>query len=179
MPESLLSPSRVLLYGRIVQGLNIVPPVPAVVPPVPPPHGLGANRHLLAQLGAAGAGIARIYGFSYEGHYYDLAKPALFLVHGPGALADPLDGAAPPHRRVARPPAEVDLSGIGATARSFPDDMMVWTYDKGDFSIRLDVETGTFEQILLDVELSTDRQGLTFAGKNVRLRGDRGGGMGD
>jgi hypothetical protein len=171
MPESLLSPSRVLLYGRIVQGLNIAQAVPL-------PQGLGVNRHLLAQLGAAGAGIARIYGFSYEGHYYDMAKPALFLVHGPGALADPPDGAGPqpPHRRAARAPAEVDFGGVGATAKSFADDMMVWTYDKGDFSIRLDVETGTFEQILLDVELSTDRLGLTFSGKSVRLRGPLGGG---
>jgi hypothetical protein len=172
MPESLLSPSRVLLYGRIVQGLNIAQPVP-------PPQGLGVNRHLLAQLGAPGAGIARIYSFSYEGHYYDLAKPALFLVHGLGDPAEPPDGAGtsgPPHRRVAKAPADVDLTGYSATAKSFPDDMMVWQYDKGDFSIRLDVETGTFEQILLECELKTDRLQASYAGSKVRLRGPGGGG---
>jgi hypothetical protein len=59
---------------------------------------------------------------------------------------------------------------------SFSDDMMVWAYDKSDLSIRLDAETGTFEQILLDIELSTDRLGMTFSGKTVRIRGPHGGG---
>ncbi len=52
--------------------------------------------------------------------------------------------------------------------------MMVWIYDKGDFSIRMDVETGTFEQILLEVELSADRIKIQYAGQKARLRGDRG-----
>ena len=35
-------------------------------------------------------------------------------------------------------------------------DMKVWVYDKGDFSMRLDVETGTFERILLEAELDEE-----------------------
>ena len=35
-------------------------------------------------------------------------------------------------------------------------DMKVWVYDKGDFSMRLDVETGTFEHILLAAELDEE-----------------------
>ena len=31
--------------------------------------------------------FARIYGFSYEGDYFDLPSPTLFLVHGDGELA--------------------------------------------------------------------------------------------
>ena len=38
-------------------------------------------------------------------------------------------------------------------------DMKVWVYDKGDFSMRLDVETGTFEHILLDAELDEEAGG--------------------
>jgi hypothetical protein len=34
-------------------------------------------------------------------------------------------------------------------------DVRVWEYDKGDFSIRLDVETGQFEQILLAAVMRT------------------------
>jgi hypothetical protein len=53
--------------------------------------------------------------------------------------------------------------------------MMVWAYDKGDFTIRMDVESGTFDQILLETELSTDRVRMTFAGQTARLRGPTGG----
>jgi len=163
MSERLLFPSRVLLYGRVVVDLTIGPQA-GITEDVPL---LGANTFLQQQIAPSATAppqIARIYGFSYEGHYYDLARPALFLVHGPGVDADPVPGT----------PANVDRSGVGATAKTFPGDMKVWAYDKGDFSIRLDVETGTLEQILLHVELSTDRLGMTFSGKTVRLRGPLG-----
>jgi hypothetical protein len=178
MAERLLSPSRVLLYGRVVEDLQ-VGFRPGAVPPEPVPAS-GANTFLQNQLAGAGAQFARIYGFCYEGHYYDLAKPALFLVHGAGVAADPPGaGAGAPNRRVARAPAEVDHSGIGATATSFPDDMMVWAYDKGDFSIRMDIETGPLDQILLEAELSNERLKMAFGGQHARLRTPGGGGPSD
>ena len=64
---------------------------------------LGGNQFLRAQLNAPNAGFARIYGFSFEGHYYDLAKPVIMLVHGPGGA----DNQAAPggvHRRLRRLP---------------------------------------------------------------------------
>src|SRR5262249_45083039 len=133
----------------------------------------GTNLFLQGQLRAAGTTIARIYGFSYEGHYYDMARPALFLVHGPG---QPAERPGAPPNRAAGAPDGTDRTGFASTARSFSEDMRVWAYDKGDLSIRFDVETGSFEQILLHVELSTDRLGMTFSGKTVRLRGPLGGG---
>lgn len=118
MPETLLSPSNILLYGRELVDLQIVNPPPppsgsppnnnppssglplddvqppgggdgpdgpaGTLPPPPPPPRLGSNNFLQAQLASPGARLARIYAFSYEGHYYDLAAPALFVVHGPG-----------------------------------------------------------------------------------------------
>ena len=190
MAETLLSPSGVLLYGRVVEDLEFKLKKPSDTLPGagsddPPPR-LGNNKFLQMQLEAyaSTAGdarqpkIARIYAFSYEGHYYDLAKPALFLVHGPGVDAERhVPGvSAGTKGRAARAPDKTDRSGVAATPRSFSEDMQVWAYDKGDFSIRMDVETGTFEQILLDVEMSTDRLGMTFSGKTVRLRGSLGGG---
>lgn len=188
MPETLLTPSAVLLYGRELEDLTFSVRRPSDTLPGPntedePPR-LGDNKFLQKQLEAHPPDedgnlderrpkIARIYGFSYEGHYYDLAKPALFLVHGPGVRAS---GQLPGNAKVARAPARTERAGTAATAKSFPDDMQAWAYDKGDFSIRMDVETGTFEQILLDVEMSTDRLNITFAGKHVRLRGPLGGG---
>jgi hypothetical protein len=123
--------------------------------------------------------LARIYAFSYEGHYYDLAKPALFLVHGNGVPAETLAAAAPPASRVAVAPDTTDQFGVAATAKSFTSDMQVWSYDKGDFSIRMDVETGFFEHILLEVELSSDRLRTYSSGAQARLRGSPGGDTSD
>jgi hypothetical protein len=92
--------------------------------------------------------LARIYGFSFEGTYYDLPRPALFLVHGEGF--DFTDPKTPPKfRDAARAPAEPSTAGVGTADFDFADDIRVWSYDKADYTIRMDVETGMFEDILL------------------------------
>jgi hypothetical protein len=40
----------------------------------------------------------------------------------------------------------------------FADDIRFWSYDKGDFSIRMDVSTGTLEDILLEAEVDAQMQ---------------------
>lgn len=160
MTETLLSPSNVLLFGREVKDLTIVHPHdhnPFVV------DRKTANNLLSKQIrhGEDGdddkARFARIYGFSFEGTYYDLPRPVLFLVHGPGVAAethaDPragAGGAAALARRVARSPDDPSRTGVAAPDFSFADGLMVWSYDKADYTIRMDVETGMFEQVLLD-----------------------------
>jgi hypothetical protein len=182
MPETLESPSCILLYGRIVNDLQIQNPPYALGPPpayqVQPPR-LGANLFLRDQLQAPGACIARIYGFAYEGHYYDLARPPLFLVHGPGHRADRLPEPPPDpltNRRTSARPDKVDRFGVAATCESFPEDIRVWAYDKGDFSLRMDVRTGPLEQILLEPETSSDVLKTFFGGASARLRSPQGGG---
>jgi hypothetical protein len=174
MAETLLSPSNILLYGRVLVDISITfhepprTPIDDVHPPDPesckrfpdpeaPPR-LGQNNFLLNQLmrdpeqdEQTTPRLARIYGFSFEGHYYDLPKPAIFLVHGPGS--DPeawRPSGALPHARVARAPADADRTGVASTPSSFSEDMRVWSYDKNDHSLRLDTDSGTFEQILLE-----------------------------
>jgi hypothetical protein len=110
--------------------------------------------------------FARIYGFSFEGAYYGLPRPSIFLVHGPGKPT----GSWPY-------PSTVEGSGVAAREwdfsgptgfNPFPDpanappyppssllDLFYWEYEKGDFSIRLDPEAGPFEQILLQMALRT------------------------
>lgn len=192
MAETLLSPSNILLYGRVMTDIELVradpsasPPVPDpykdlsepdlasdgrvkdahgaeerechTLPPPPPPPRLGDNNFLQRQLTTYGQvdatrpRLARIYGFSFEGHYYDLPKPAIFLVHGPGS--DPeawRPSTALPHARVDRAPADADRTGVASTPSSFSEDMRVWSYDKNDHSLRLDTDSGTIEQILLE-----------------------------
>jgi hypothetical protein len=200
MPETLLSPSNILLYGRVLTDLEFKglpadpdinqpiddeePPEPEDGGPFPVPRApsrLGDNNFLQRQLDvdrqdlARRPNLARIYGFSYEGHYYDLPKPAIFLVHGPGNDPEawrPAGGL--PHARVDRAPSDADRSGVARTATSFAEDMRVWSYDKGDYSIRLDPESGTFEQILLEGRAAPDPRQVTFGGSKLHLRGAHG-----
>ena len=108
-------------------------------------RGRGRNNQLDDQLGGD-ARFARIYGFSYEGTYYELPNPTLFLVHGEGESAT--DNAPPD--QASRAPFNPSQSGVAAADFQFADDIMVWAYDKADYTIRMDVATGMFEQVLLD-----------------------------
>lgn len=168
MPETLLSPSNLLIYGRAILDLQVVPAGGVAAgqsePPSDPPACVpenhnpfveerrGDNFFLQRQLNAEGARLARIYGFSFEGHYYDLSRPCLFLVHGDGHEAETLP-AAP---RVARGPDGADLTGVAAQDYSFSEDIRVWAYDKDDMSIKLDMETGSFTDLLLEAGLNED-----------------------
>jgi hypothetical protein len=155
MAETLLSPSNILLYGRVVDDLIIQASAhggathsPFIIARA------GGNRELEDRLTHDIPTIARIYSFSYEGAYYDLPRPALFLVHGPGVLVTSVapkngQGEGAPGR--SRAPGVPDLSGLAAADFQFADGIMVWSYDKADHTIRMDVETGEFEDVLLNM----------------------------
>jgi hypothetical protein len=95
--------------------------------------------------------FARIYGFSYEGAYYELPRPALFLVHGDGYPASETRTGKKNAVRRARALGDPSLTGLAAADFQFAEDLMVWSYDKADYTIRMDVETGMFEDVLLDI----------------------------
>lgn len=169
--ESLLTPSAVLLYGRVIEDLQIKKhplPKPKASELERLPRG-GANKFLERQLEAEDAKLARIYGFSYEGHYYDLPKPAVFLVHGDGDDPEkPRPGKG--QERLARAPGAADRTGV-AKAHQFSGEIKVWAYDKGDFSLRLDIETGPFEQILLEAALRSENLRAAYSGADLRVSG--------
>jgi hypothetical protein len=153
--ETLLGISSVYLFGRPLSDLLLRGSVydPEITPEV------GNNNFLRSQLAAKGANLARIYAFSFEGAFVELGRPAIFVVHGAGA--DPGDPAPNDfeYERLSRSPGSSARTGLGSQIGALAKDMRVWTYDKGDFSMRLDVETGTFEQILLSTEISSDLRG--------------------
>jgi hypothetical protein len=169
--ETLLSPSGILLYGRVLLDLTFNHQAPANTEPPPnstnPPPRRGDNLFLQKQLAAAGARFARIYGFSFEGHYYDLPRPAIFLVHGPGVEAEPKPGAS----NVARAPADADRTGRAGQTGSLSGDIQVWAYDKGDFALRLDVESGPLDQILLEAALVASGDEMSYSGAHARISG--------
>src|SRR5271165_1396294 len=130
MPETLLTPSSIKMFGRIMGSLSLVNDTVA---------GPSHNNFLQHQLAAKDAKLARIYAFSYEGAYYPLPKPSIFLVHGDG-------------KRVGNwvNPSTVDQSGVTGREWDFSgpldpnnpaiSDIFYWEYEKGDFSLRLDTE---------------------------------------
>jgi hypothetical protein len=192
--ESLLTPSAIKLYGRIIAGLTI--------DVANARDELGGNRFLREQLerpaGEPKPALARIYGFSYFGRYTALSHPAIFLVHGDGvpasprapivsqrnadnagALAiDPLpgNGANDPATtgRFSTGPTSVDLSGQAVKCCEFSSDLLVWEYDRGDFSLRMDIDSGPLERILIEAELGSENDMPYFRGSKTRLRGSEG-----
>jgi hypothetical protein len=157
--ETFLEPTRILLFGKPFPTLRYDPnpmiqPAPgresefepyASVPagadlPMPP----GRVEQALRLVGDQGI-FARIYGFSHEGSYYKMPRPVLFLVRGEGvrqrAPEDPLENGAT--RFTTR------FTGVEAKDWHFGTDIRVWAVDKHDIAVRLDIEIGDFDQVLL------------------------------
>ncbi|MDD9908466.1 MAG: pentapeptide repeat-containing protein [Ahrensia sp.] len=98
-------------------------------------------------------GFARIYGFSYGGAYYEMAVPVLFLVHGNGTAA-----------------TQAAVPGPGLDDDDpFYKSLKVWTYDQAEQTMRLDMDSGTFEQLLLadDGEGGPGLSGARVSGARV------------
>jgi hypothetical protein len=185
--DTLLSFSSVKLYGRLVAGLN--------VDLTGARDELGANKFLREQLDPAlypddrKPKFARIYGFSHAGIYTALQRPVIMLVHGEGEQASPpavradkdsANGTTPsgdarffltPGTSLAPATGTPDLSGVAAKSWEFSFNIKVWEYDRGDFSLRLDVDSGPLERILLEPEAGGDDRMPYFGNRAVRRRG--------
>jgi len=151
--ETLLSASTVLMFGKKIADLKLEPN--------PYNEQQGANVFLKKNLKLEGAHFARIYSFAFDGGFYDLDTPALFLVQGPGE--DP--NAPRPAGNVPPGPGDVAEVGVAAQGASFAPDVRVWTYDASEFLIRLDVSSGMLEEILLFAELGDYDDGMVGGGK--------------
>jgi hypothetical protein len=130
--------------------------------------------------------FARIYAFSFEGAYFQMPRPTILLVHGPGQPVGNWGN-----------PSTLDQSGVmgrewdfsgnsynGSTnfGDGFATDISYWEYEKGDFSMRVDLDSGPFEQILLQMALRTgadraDRSGMGVSGMGVSGMGVSGMGV--
>ncbi|WP_170775708.1 pentapeptide repeat-containing protein [Ruegeria lacuscaerulensis] len=160
MGETLLSFSEVLIYGRVLTDIKLENKKKG---------GKGNNKHLSDQLedekvqggNDLKAQFAKIYGFAYEGTYYDLPEPAIFLVHGDG---DPVNGNPnEPPNNASRAPRDPSIGGVAAADYQVANDIMVWRYEKADQTMRMDVTTGQFEQVLLDIYFGFDSPAISGA----------------
>ena len=130
--EDVLDPSRVRLFGVPFVSLRLVPEEVRKY--------RYSNKLLQQKIVQADARLARIYGFSYEGQYFKLPKPFVFMVHGPGK------------GRLENRPASVSNWGVENKDFQFADDVRVWEMD--DLTLRVDVTSGFVSEILLDPALS-------------------------
>ncbi|WP_254436309.1 hypothetical protein [Ruegeria arenilitoris] len=154
MPETLLSFSEVLIFGRVLDDMKYT---------VTDKRGQGNNKQLDKQFAKDGEDeprFAKIYGFAYEGTYYDLPEPAIFLVHGKGKSAT--DGNLPGNL-ASRAPNDPSKSGVAAADYQMANDVMYWAYDKADQTMRMDVTAGMFEQVLLDIYFGFDSPAISGA----------------
>lgn len=168
--ETLLGVSAVYLFGRKLSDLVLQPSYDQDVMKTGRKSFLREQLEQLDEHDRPSAGLARIFAFSFEGTYYDLARPAIFLVHGAGINPDDpaptnIDNDVE-YDRLYRAPGSSARTGLGSQMGALSKDMRVWIYDKGDFSMRLDLETGTLEQILLSVEASFDARGMTSGARS-------------
>ena len=102
------------------------------------------------------AKLARIYSFSYQNEIFDLLKPAIFLVHGDGVEVEKsqfLGAKVTRNSSLAQRAAFTERSGISSQGQGFARGIRTWLYDRADFTVRLDSETGTFDRVLLGFEL--------------------------
>lgn len=126
MPENLLSETTVHLFGRAVDDLKLDTGS----------YGSG----VIADAVKTGRTLARIYAFSFQNEFFDLTSPALFLVPGDGqTVKDTLD-----------------LTGLARIPDELNPTLTVWTVERGDLTIRLDVMAGTYDSVLLDYELADE-----------------------
>ncbi|WP_299949154.1 hypothetical protein [uncultured Ruegeria sp.] len=127
-------------------------------------RGRGVNNFIGDQLGGD-ARLARIYGFAYDGTYYEMPEPTIFLVHGHGESATggnlpygfKLDKAGEDTtQQTARAPMNPSVSGVAAADYQIASDIRVWNYDQADYTLRMDIAAGQIEEVLLDVYFEYD-----------------------
>lgn len=105
-------------------------------------------------------GLARIYSFSYEGQYYKLPYPLIYLVWGDGEHPDADEGPGLPR-------FETQNTGLEGKGWRFASDIRVWKMDKHESSMAIDIDVGEMKDILLDAfnqyssEFSSSRATMT------------------
>lgn len=160
--DSLLGDSSIRLFGRLMWDIQLRSTLKRneaygrdTVEGSPVPPRLSENNFLIKQLRSSDAKLARIAGFSFQSEYFNLAKPAIFLVHGSGTAVENIESFGNPLRNLRKSPSHTERTGMVGQHGSYAPEVSMWVYDRADYSIRLDTETGTFDQILLAFELGS------------------------
>jgi len=137
--ETLYTSEMIVLFGRLVDDL-------AVVKPDATDQGRWKDDKGAAQ-------PARIYGATYDGVYVELVTPVLFMVKEAQAV----------------PAKDVPVPGPNPRDKAFVDSLSAWVVKRTDKTVRLDVDQGKFEDLLLELggEDMTGVSGARVSGARV------------
>jgi len=158
LDETLLAPSQIRLFGRAFTALQINTDMLARAFGQEPGKSPFQNPMTDKLMPSYEPHLARIYGFSFEGNYHKMTAPAVFLVHGEGIeIATAFD--------------EIELSQLGVEfkAQNFAKGVKMWSYDRSDMSIRVDLLSGMLQDILLAPEFAA---AVSVTGGEVAPRND-------
>ncbi|NJO36736.1 MAG: hypothetical protein HC871_02790, partial [Rhizobiales bacterium] len=140
---------RVCLFGLIFEGFSPGGKVPdAAAQKGAAGHSAHPANAMEETLdGTSDPRLARIYAMSYEGGLYTLPRPTVFLVHGPGEDIESLTAAG------GGPVFKLDdvggsSTGLASKLGVFADDLRVWTYDRDDMTVRVEIATGALDELL-------------------------------
>ena len=138
LAETLLAPSSIRLFGRQFTGLALGD-LGAAAPSTNP---------LITRLATdpSGATLARIYGFVYLGNYFKLTTPTVLLVWGDGV----------PMPAGLTNPASMDQLGVEFQDETFVQNILMWSIDQLDMSVRIDLTIGWMRDIFLGPEMGGD-----------------------
>ncbi len=135
LKETIQTSSDIVLFGRPVEDLAVAP-----------------NARGKEELKLDEKQFARIYGFSFDGAYFEIPTPVLFAVKDDSMEAD--DAAVP---------------GPDPLNKEFFKNLRAWVVRRSDETVRLDVETGKFGGLLLDIagDGATGVSGARVSGARV------------
>lgn len=159
--ENLLAPTLIRLFGVEFDGLKVN--LGQFEPPKnPKPECMSETATasapvvdtVVAHQGRGEARLARIYAYAYEGHYYRLTRPCIFLVHGEGVEIQPLSGVTVKLHGTTKGDDEFcnSIADLGAEIQQhlFSCCVRMWAYDRLDYAVRVDLTMGFFSEVLLD-----------------------------
>ena len=150
MPNLLLI-ERVCLFGVVFKGFSADGKVPdASKQEGGSIHPSSAIKDALKNRTGLAPKLARIYAITYEGGYYILPRPTVFLVHGDGQDPETVDEHGNPvfHLDNVTPPP--GTTGLPSKDGTFAEDVKVWTYDREDMTVRVEIATGALDELLLE-----------------------------
>ncbi len=108
--------------------------------------------------------LARIYSFTYEGHYYKMPRPLVYVVWGEGEDTDSHKGKSGASSFMVRD------TGLASKGFQFAKDIRVWKVDRLDLSMVVDIEVGKFENILLEpVFMTLEQDGGAGGGSRMAM----------
>lgn len=124
MSETLSTHTEIVLFGKVVDDLAILKD-----------GSPDTDRKFI-----------RVYGFSFNGIYSEMASPTLFEVKGEGEDAEDMKVAGP------------------KGSKAFIKDLEAWTVKRSDNAMRLDIDSGTFDEVLIE---GAAEEGMGMSGARV------------